>query len=175
MPAGELPAYTDTPCVFDVLPALSSYILKVIQNCTRRYSAGEGAGMPPHANACDRMRPHANAYDRIRPYTIEYDRIQSYLTSGYQWSPVVTSRDRLLQVETGCDGMPRHAASRGNALSLVKRYGIIGTCRQVGAAGGHFRSIVQKRGGDRMSDYEIIMIILTIITLLIAVDHKNKG
>ena len=31
----------------------------------------------------------------------------------------------------------------------------------------------EEMGGDRMSDYEVIMIVLTIITLLIAVDHRN--
>jgi len=29
-------------------------------------------------------------------------------------------------------------------------------------------------GGDRMTDYELIMIVLTILSLLIAVDLKNR-
>lgn len=31
------------------------------------------------------------------------------------------------------------------------------------------------RGGDHMTDYEMIMIVLTFLTLLIAVDKKNNG
>ena len=29
-------------------------------------------------------------------------------------------------------------------------------------------------GGDRMTDYELIMIVLTILSLLIAVEYKNR-
>jgi len=50
-------------------------------------------------------------------------------------------------------------------------------CRQVGTAGGYLplNCVLKRTGGDRMSDYEIIIVILTIIGLLIAVDSKNKG
>ena len=48
-------------------------------------------------------------------------------------------------------------------------------CRQAGAAGGFSRSTprTEETGGERMSDYEMLIIVLTILALLIAVDHRN--
>ena len=52
----------------------------------------------------------------------------------------------------------------------------IRACRQAGAAGGlPFATIrTEAKGGVLMSDYELIMIILTFLVLLVAVDSKNR-
>ena len=55
-------------------------------------------------------------------------------------------------------------------------YDIMKACRQAGAAGGlPFATLrTEAKGGVHMSDYELIIIILTFLALLIAVDSKNK-
>ena len=48
------------------------------------------------------------------------------------------------------------------------------SCRQAGAAGGILLAIAYKsEGGDRMTDYEMLMIVLTILTLLIVASKRN--
>ena len=49
-------------------------------------------------------------------------------------------------------------------------------CRQVDAAGGALlcNHVQKRREGDIMTDYEILMIVISFLTLLIAVDSKNR-
>ena len=63
-----------------------------------------------------------------------------------------------------------------NALPRAPVCDTIRACRQAGAAGGlPFATLrTEAKGGVLMSDYELIMIILTFLTLLIAVDSKNR-
>ena len=48
--------------------------------------------------------------------------------------------------------------------------------RQVGAAGGPLsQQRTEAKGGVHMSDYEMIMIFLTFLTLLLMASKKNNG
>ena len=115
--------------------------------------------MQTDANGCKRMQTDANACKWMQTHANGCKRMQMDANGCKRMHSHSTSRDVLWPVVTGCRGIPRNAAgyhgiprytavsaSQENALSLTGRCGIIRVCRQVGAAGGHFRSIVQKRG-----------------------------
>lgn len=61
-------------------------------------------------------------------------------------------------------------------LAIRKKCDMMTLCRQVVAAGVPLsQRRTEAKGGVCMSDYEMIMIILTFLTLLVAVDKKNRG
>ena len=64
------------------------------------------------------------------------------------------------------------------ALHTAKRRDIMGMgvapCRQVGTADGQPLSTCTEEGGECMTDYEMIMIFLAILTLLFAVECKKS-
>ena len=56
---------------------------------------------------------------------------------------------------------------RAAVLSCLRRQAVLPVCS--------FRNArTEAKGGVCMSDYELIMIILTFLTLLVAVDKKNR-
>ena len=48
-------------------------------------------------------------------------------------------------------------------------------CRQIGLPVGLLRRRTNAKGGDHMTDYEMIMVFLTFLTLLVMVSKKNNG